>query len=121
MPSIRIHGFTYFLRKGGSNLGKPGTPIKITYPDSESGICELTAEVLRPRGDLQPLTGRAGRAVRSRLPAGRRAGLRVGGLVGWQNLGKMLLVFGCIGTDFCNKYAFCSIFQNLPDFLAEFF
>ena len=21
--------------------------------------------------------------------------------VGWQNFGKMLLVFGCIGTDFC--------------------
>ena len=23
--------------------------------------------------------------------------------VGWQNFGKMLLVFGCIGTDFCKK------------------
>ena len=23
--------------------------------------------------------------------------------VGWQNFGRMLLVFGCIGTDFCNK------------------
>ena len=80
VPSIRIHGFTYFLRKGGSNLGQPGTPIKITYPDSESGICELTAEVLRPRGDLQPLTGRAGRAVRSRLAVRLSAGraLRAG-------------------------------------------
>ena len=23
--------------------------------------------------------------------------------VGWQNFGKMLLVFGCIGSDFCKK------------------
>ena len=35
--------------------------------------------------------------------------------------GKMLLVFGCIGTDFARKYAFCSIFQNLPDSQAEIF
>ena len=39
----------------------------------------------------------------------------------WQNFGKMLLVFGCIGTDFARKYAFCSIFQNLPDSQAEIF
>jgi hypothetical protein len=39
----------------------------------------------------------------------------------WQNFGKMLLVFGCIGTDFARKYAFCSIFQNLPDYQAEIF
>ena len=25
------------------------------------------------------------------------------GPVGWQNFGKMLLVFGCIGSDFCKK------------------
>ena len=37
------------------------------------------------------------------------------------NFGKMLLVFGCIGSDFCKKYAFCSIFQNLPDSQAEIF
>ena len=35
--------------------------------------------------------------------------------VGWQNFGKMLLVFSCIGSDFARKYVFCSIFQNLPD------
>ena len=31
------------------------------------------------------------------------------------NFGKMLLVFGCVGSDLC------SIFQNLPDCLAEMF
>ena len=35
--------------------------------------------------------------------------------------GKMLLVFGCIGSDFCNKICVLQHFQNLPDFQAEIF
>ena len=40
------------------------------------------------------------------------------------NFGEMLLVFGCIGTDFCKKirvFQFFRIFQNLPDYQAEIF
>ena len=38
-----------------------------------------------------------------------------------QNFGKMLLVFGCIGTDFCKEIRVLQHFQNLPDNLADFF
>ena len=31
--------------------------------------------------------------------------------VGWQNFGKMLLVFGCIGTDLCKKIR---VLQHFP-------
>ena len=41
----------------------------------------------------------AGRAV----PAARRLPTRRVVANFWQNFGKMLLVFGCIGTDFCKK------------------
>ena len=39
----------------------------------------------------------------------------------WQNFGKMLFVFGCIGTDFCKKICVLQHFQNLPDDQAEIF
>ena len=41
--------------------------------------------------------------------------------VGWQNFGKVLLVSAVSAPIFARKYAFCSIFQNLPDYQAEFF
>ena len=41
--------------------------------------------------------------------------------VGWQNFGKMLLVFGCIGSDFCKKIFVLQHFSNLPDSQADIF
>ena len=32
--------------------------------------------------------------------------------VGWQNFGKMLLVFGCIGSDFCKKICVLQHFSS---------
>ena len=49
----------------------------------------------RPRRRARPL-GRGRR--RAPGPTTRRVVARF-----WQNFGKMLLVFGCIGTDFCKK------------------
>ena len=34
----------------------------------------------------------------------------------WQNLGKMLLVFGCIGTDFCKKICVLQHFSKSTRF-----
>ena len=36
--------------------------------------------------------------------------------VGWQNFGRMLLVFGCIGTDFCNKICVLQHFSKSTRF-----
>ena len=36
--------------------------------------------------------------------------------VGWQNLGKMLLVFGCIGSDFCKKICVLQHFSKSTRF-----
>ena len=81
--------------------------------------------------ELATPTRRAGRASRScgdAADVGREpdrdastSAARLSDSFGWPNFGKMLLVFGCIGSDFARKYAFCSIFQNLPDYQAEFF
>ena len=34
----------------------------------------------------------------------------------WQNFGKMLLVFGCIGSDFCNKICVLQHFSKSTRF-----
>ena len=43
----------------------------------------------------------------------------------WQGFGKISAKFRSFSAVsapiFASKYAFCSIFQNLPDYLAEFF
>ena len=36
--------------------------------------------------------------------------------VDWQNFGKMLLVFGCIGSDFCNKICVLQHFSKSTRF-----
>ena len=36
--------------------------------------------------------------------------------VGWQNFGKMLLVFGCIGSDFCKKICVLQHFSKSTRF-----
>ena len=36
--------------------------------------------------------------------------------VGWQNFGKMLLVFGCIGFDFCKKICVLQHFSKSTRF-----
>ena len=36
--------------------------------------------------------------------------------VGWQNFGKMLLVFGCIGSDFCKKICVLQHFSKSTNF-----
>ena len=36
--------------------------------------------------------------------------------VGWQNFGRMLLVFGCIGSDFCNKICVLQHFSKSTRF-----
>ena len=75
--------------------------------------CQVLAAVLAglaagqsgEEGPLVPYTGPAPAAS----PSARR--LRLVGArepatsesVGWQIFGKMLLVFGCIGSDFCKK------------------
>ena len=53
--------------------------------------------------------GRAERHQRGRPVLGRR---RRGRAVGWQNFGKMLLVFGCIGSDFCKKIIKICVLQH---------
>ena len=59
-----------------------------------------------------PASHPAARALRAGLLEKLRADLlghaqdveaETSGSVGWQNFGRMFLVFGCIGTDFCNK------------------
>ena len=46
-----------------------------------------------------------------------------GGVVAnfWQNSAKCCSFSAVSAPIFASKYAFCSIFQNLPDYLAEFF
>ena len=49
---------------------------------------------------------------------------RWGSSAGWQNFGKMLLVFGCIGTDFCEKIRVLQHFSKstgLSTSVAEIF
>ena len=62
-----------------------------------------------PRGDLAEVAAEA---------------LAYGGN-GWQNFGKISAKFRSFSAvskrNFASKYAFDSIFQNLPDYLAEFF
>ena len=36
--------------------------------------------------------------------------------VGWQNFGKMLLLFGCIGSDFCKKICVLQHFSKSTRF-----
>ena len=36
--------------------------------------------------------------------------------VGWQNIGRMLLVFGCIGSDFCKKICVLQHFSKSTRF-----
>ena len=36
--------------------------------------------------------------------------------VGWQNFGKVLLVFGCIGSDFCKKICVLQHFSKSTRF-----
>ena len=36
--------------------------------------------------------------------------------IGWQNFGKMLLVFGCIGSDFCKKICVLQHFSKSTRF-----
>ena len=36
--------------------------------------------------------------------------------VGWQNFGRMLLVFGCIGSDFCKKICVLQHFSKSTRF-----
>ena len=57
-----------------------------------------TTGVRRPRGLLPQGVDAPLERLAHVLP-------RLGHLLGnfWQNFGKMLLVFGCIGTDFCKK------------------
>ena len=38
------------------------------------------------------------------------------GPVGWQNFGKMLLGFGCIGSDFCKKICILQHFSKSTRF-----
>ena len=44
------------------------------------------------------------------------ASLEVIESVGWQNFGKMLLVFGCIGSDFCKKICVLQHFSKSTRF-----
>ena len=64
------------------------------------GRRERHAELLEAHQDVP---------VRSGAAAGRRC-------VGWQNLCKMLLVFGCIGSDFCNKICVLQHFSKSTRF-----
>ena len=68
-------------------------------------------EPVEPGGPLLP-RGRAGE---------RRGALEVGSAgtaesVGWQNFGKMLLVFGCIGSDFYKKICVLQHFSKSTRF-----
>ena len=57
-------------------------------------------DALRHRAleDRLRLSGRRREVHRGAAPTGSSSES-----VGWQNFGKMLLVFGCIGSDFCKK------------------
>ena len=59
-----------------------------------------------------------------RVPRVLEGGANFGSCQFLANFGKMLLVFGCIGTDFCKKIRVLQhncIFQKLPDYQAEIF
>ena len=49
-------------------------------------------------------------------PSGRAEPAETSEGVGWQNFGKMLLVFGCIGSDFCNKICVLQHFSKSTRF-----
>ena len=57
-----------------------------------------------PRGLPDPVVG-----VLSPKP---RSEAETSESVGWQNFGKMLLVFGCIGSDFCKKILKICVLQH---------
>ena len=61
-------------------------------------LCEGDAQ----RGMLPPLIGADVTSLGASSAAAAGATRRVVASF-WQNFGKMLLVFGCIGTDFCKK------------------
>ena len=51
-----------------------------------------------------------------RTTANRGRSLCVWNCVGWQSFGKMLLVFGCIGSDFCKKICVLQHFSKSSRF-----
>ena len=54
----------------------------------------------------------SGRVVLAGHSMGGAAAILTSESVGWQNFGKMLLVFGCIGTDFCKKKMKIRVLQH---------
>ena len=87
--------------------------IKIcqNLPEFGKYVCQLCQTSCRPAASAPSagpfsrrwLNPRAGSRRRGRRPSESPRG--PGRVVAsfWQNFGKMLLVFGCIGTDFCKK------------------
>ena len=110
-PAKKLQNFVKF-----ANFADPN-PLTLTLVPSAAR---------HPRREHAP--GEAVRVAQHEVAAGapdeqqdRRDGGgegRLGRVVSfWQNFGTFSLVFGCIKTNFTSKYAFDSIFQNLPDYL----
>ena len=66
-------------------------------------VLELKLELELELEKANPAAARRGRRPRSES-------------VGWQNFGKMLLVFGCIGSDFCKKICVLQHFSKSTRF-----
>ena len=86
------------------------------FSSSSAGTQSSTLLSMRPR-----------RRVRGSCPERRRPSLGLeqardlvqaatSESVGWQNFGKMLLVFGCIGSDFCKKIRVVQYFSKSTRF-----
>ena len=93
--------------------------------ERSSEFVNVQGDKARPRPDVVSQIGckHAALLVR-RVRAARVAGPDVHEVlpsetsesVGWQNFGRMLLVFGCIGSDFCKKICVLQHFSKSTRF-----
>ena len=87
------------IKKGFKNLQKIDLPILLKVAPRPGRRARLRPRL--PRG-LHPQVAGGPRAAPVLADQSARRTRRVVANF-WQNFGKMLLVFGCIGTDFCKK------------------
>ena len=94
----------YFLAKIGADTA-----------ENEQHFAEILP-IGRRVADRCPDVRGAMSAAKAVGPRGKVQSAETSESVGWQNFGKMLLVFGCIGSDFCKKICVLQHFSKSTRF-----
>ena len=93
----------YLLANIGADTAENERTFAEVLPNAHRARRGPAAPGRRAAGPLRPRAprGRLRGARQRRAPPDRRRRTRRVVASFWQKFGKMLLVFGCIGTDFC--------------------